>query len=87
MTVGVFDRTPGGADADVKLVHSPGGRVITAAHWGDYGQMKSTYDMLYSEAKAKGLKLTPLSMEVYGDWSEDPVKVRTDLFLYLAVGI
>jgi hypothetical protein len=49
--------------------------------------MKSTYDVLYAEAKAKGLKLTPLSMEVYGDWNEDPTKVRTDLYLYLAVGI
>ena len=87
MTIGVFGRTPGGADADVKPVHSPGGRVITAAHWGDYSKMKSTYDALYAEVQAKGLKLTPLSLEVYGDWSEDPAKVRTDLYLYLAVGI
>lgn len=87
MTVGVLDRVPGGADAEVKPVHSPGGRVITAAHWGDYGQMKTTYGALYADAKAGGLKLTPLSMEVYGDWSEDPTKVRTDLYLYLAVGI
>jgi len=87
MTVGVLDRVPGGADAEVKPVHSPGGRVITAAHRGDYSQMKVTYGGLYADAKARGLKLTPLSMEVYGDWSEDPAKVRTDLYLYLAVGI
>ena len=87
MTVGVLDRTPGGADADVKPVHAPGGRVITATHWGDYGQMKTTYDALHAEVKARGLKLTPLSLEIYGDWSDDPAKVRTDLYLYLAVGI
>lgn len=87
MTVGVLDRSPGGADSDVKPVHAPGGRVITATHWGDYGQMKTTYDALHAEVKAKGLKLTPLSLEVYGDWSDDPTKVRTDLYLYLAVGI
>lgn len=87
MTVGVLGRAPGGADADVKPAHAPGGRVITATHWGDYGQMKTTYDALHAEVKAKGLKLTTLSLEVYGDWSHDPTKVRTDLYLYLAVGI
>jgi len=87
MTVGVLDRAPGGGDADVKAAHAPGGRVITATHWGDYGQMKTTYDALYAEVKARGLKLTPLSLEIYGDWSDDPAKVRTDLYLYLAVGI
>jgi hypothetical protein len=49
--------------------------------------MKTTYDALHAEVKAKGLKLTPLSLEIYGDWSDDPAKVRTDLYLYLAVGI
>jgi len=87
MTIGVLERAPGGADADVKAAHAPGGRVITATHWGDYGQMKTTYDALHAEVKARGLKLTPLSLEIYGDWSDDPAKVRTDIYLYLAVGI
>lgn len=87
MTVGVLDRTPGGGDPDVKAVHVPGGRTITAAHWGDYARMKTTYDALHAEVQAKGLKLTPLSLEIYGDWSEDPSKVRTDIYLFLAVGI
>lgn len=87
MTVGVLDRAPGSGDPDVNAAHVPGGRVITATHWGDYGQMKTTYDVLHAEVKARGLKLTPLSLEIYGDWSDDPAKVRTDLYLYLAVGI
>jgi len=87
ITVGVLDRAPGGADADVKVVHVPGGRVITVAHWGDYGRMHETYDALHAEVRARGLKLAPLSLEIYGDWSDDPAKVRTDLYLYLAVGI
>lgn len=87
MTIGVLDRAPGGGDPDVKAVHVPGGRVITAAHWGDYGQMHVTYDALHAEVRARGLKLAPLSLEIYGDWSDDPAKVRADLHLYLAVGI
>jgi effector-binding domain-containing protein len=87
MTVGVLDRAPGGADADVKPVQVPGGRTITAEHRGDYGLMKTTYDALHSEVKARGLKLSPVSLEIYGDWSDDPAKVYTDLYLYLGVAI
>jgi effector-binding domain-containing protein len=87
MTVGVLDRQPGGADPDVKPAHIPGGRVITAAHWGDYGKMKSTYDAVNAELAAKGLKRIWQSMEIYGDWFDDLSKVRTDIYLYLAVQI
>jgi hypothetical protein len=49
--------------------------------------MKSTYDVIEAEIKAKSLKRIPKSLEIYGDWSDDPAKVRTDLYVYLAVGI
>jgi hypothetical protein len=85
MTVGVLDRQPGSLDPQIKATHIPGGRVITAAHWGDYANMKSTYDVLHAEVKAKGLKRIWMSLEIYGDWFDDLSKVRTDLYLYLAV--
>ncbi len=87
LTIGVLDRQPGGADPDVKPAHIPGGRVITATHWGDYARMRTTYDVLHAEVKAKSLKRIWMSLEVYGDMYDDPAKVRTDLYLYLAVAI
>ena len=84
LLIGVLDRQPGGADPDVKAVTIPGGRVLTAPHWGDYGQMRATYDVLHTEVKARGLQRIWMSLEVYGDWNSDPTKVRTDLYLYLA---
>lgn len=87
LLVGVLDRQPGAADPDVKVAHIPGGRVITATHWGDYGNMRSTYDVLHAEVKAKGLKRIWTSLEIYGDWNNDPSKVRTDLYLYIGVAI
>lgn len=87
LLIGVLDRVPGGADPDVKPAHIPGGRVITAAHMGDYGKMRDTYDVLHAEVKAKSLRRIWMSLEVYGDWSDDPAKVRTDLYLYLAMAI
>lgn len=38
LLVGVLDRQPGGTDLDIKAAHIPGGRVITATHWGDYAK-------------------------------------------------
>lgn len=87
LLVGVLDRVPGGADPGVKVAHAPGGRVITAAHWGDYAKMRDTYDVLHAEVNAKNLRRIWMSLEVYGDWSDDPAKVRTDLYLYLGVAI
>lgn len=87
LLIGVLDRQPGGADPDVKPAHVPGGRVITAPHWGDYGRMRQTYDALHAEVAARGLRRIWMSLEVYGDWSDDPAKLRTDLSLYLAVAI
>lgn len=85
ITVGVLDRQPGGADPEVKPAHIPGGRVMTGTHWGDYGKMKTTYDAIEAEIKARGLKALPKSLEIYGDWYDDPAKVRTDIYVYLAV--
>lgn len=87
MTVGILDRQSAGADPDVKPVQIPGGRVITGVHWGDYANMRSTYDAIRAEAKAKGLKRIWNALEIYGDWFDDISKVRTDIYLYLAVGI
>ena len=87
LLVGVLDRQPGGADPNVRPAHIPGGRVITATHWGEYANMRGTYDVLHEEVKAKGLKRIWTSLEIYGDWHSDISKVRTDLYLFLGVAI
>lgn len=87
LTIGVLGREPGGGDPDVKAVHIPGGRAITAPHWGDYASMPSTYNRIHDAIRAKGLKRAPVSLEIYGDWDDDPAKVKTDLHIYLATPI
>lgn len=87
LLIGVLDREPGGGDPDVKAVHVPGGRVITAPHWGDYASMPSTYNRIHDEMKVRRLKRAPMSLEIYGDWHDDSSKVRTDLHIYLGVAI
>jgi effector-binding domain-containing protein len=87
LLIGVLDRDPGGGDPDVKAVHVPGGRVITAPHWGDYASMPATYGRIHDEMKARKLRRAPMSLEIYGDWDDDPAKVKTDLHIYLGVAI
>jgi len=87
LLIGVVDREPGGADPDVRAVHVPGGRVIKAPHWGDYASMPSTYAKIHDEMKIRRLRRAPMSLEIYGDWDDDPAKVRTDLHIYLGVAI
>jgi effector-binding domain-containing protein len=87
MTVGILDRQSTGADPAIKPFTVPRGRVITVTHWGDFGTMRSTYDKLHAEVKARGLKRIWMSLEIYGDWHDDLTKVRTDLYQYLQVAI
>lgn len=87
LLIGVLDRVPGGRDPDVKAVHVPGGRMITAPHWGDYASMPATYGRIHDEMKSRCLRRAPMSLEIYGDWDDDPAKVKTDLHIYLGVAI
>jgi effector-binding domain-containing protein len=87
LLIGVLDREAGSSDPDVKAVHVPGGRVITAPHWGSYASMPATYGRIHDDIKARGLRRAPMSLEVYGDWDADPAKMKTDLHIYLGMAI
>lgn len=67
---------------DVRTVSTPGGEVATVAHFGDYGEMASSYDALFRWC-AEHDRATGPSWEVYGDWSDDPAQCRTDLYVLL----
>jgi effector-binding domain-containing protein len=63
---------------------TPSGRVATAAHIGPYDQMARTNDAIVAFCKEHGLALAGTSWEVYGDWDEDPSRLRTDVCYLLA---
>lgn len=68
----------------VYLTQTPSGRVVTAAHFGPYDQMAGAYDAIQKYVRENHLSRTGPSWEVYGHWSDDPAKVRTDIFFTLA---
>jgi len=70
------------ADTDlVKCVQLAPGRAAHAVHVGPYANLHRTYAALNSWCSQHALALTGQSWEVYGDWTEDPSKLETGLFL------
>jgi effector-binding domain-containing protein len=72
---------PGGTR--VVMSQTPGGRAATTVHWGSYDGLKDASAAVRDWCAANGHRITGESWEVYGDWSDDPAKVRTDVFFLL----
>lgn len=62
----------------------PAGRVARIEHWGDYSQLSQAYETLHHWSHAENQPLSGPSWEVYGDWSDDPDQLLTEVFHLLA---
>jgi effector-binding domain-containing protein len=70
------------ADTDlVKCVQLAPGRAAHAVHVGPYADLHRTYAILDRWSSQRAIALTGQSWEVYGDWTEDPSRLETGLFL------
>ena len=65
---------------------TPAGMVATAAHIGPYNRLGETHDAIHKWCKANGHELIRPCWEVYGHWTDDPAKLRTDVFYLLKQG-
>jgi len=68
----------------VRHSQTPAGPAVTTAHWGEYAEMAGAYAALERWCAANGRQPTGTSWEVYGDWTDDPLQRRTDIYLLLA---
>jgi effector-binding domain-containing protein len=68
---------------DVRRSSTPAGEAATIAHYGDYSGLGAANAALGAWCRANKRHPTGVSWEVYGDWHEDPAKVRTDVYLLL----
>jgi effector-binding domain-containing protein len=66
------------------VTQTPGGRVVTTAHIGPYDEMGAAYDAIHAYVRDNRLKVIGPSWEVYGHWSDDPARLRTDVFFTVA---
>jgi effector-binding domain-containing protein len=68
---------------EIQPVSTPAGEVVTTAHFGDYAEMAAAYAALEQWWTDSGRRPAGVSWEVYGDWDDDPAKVRTDIYFLL----
>jgi len=85
LTVDVGVEVPAGfaADGDVRPAATPSGEVAATAHFGDYARLGDAYTALEQWCASHGRRPAGVNWEVYGDWDDDPAKVRTDVHFLL----
>jgi hypothetical protein len=68
------------------VVHSatPSGEVATTTHWGDYANLAAAHDAVVAWCRSEGRSIAGPRWEVYGHWTDDPAKRRTDIFYLLS---
>ena len=82
---GVGAKTPFAPVGRVEYRQVPGGDVATTTHWGDYSLLGPAHQAVVDWCTAEGRTLAGVSWEVYGHWSDDPSKRRTDIYQLLRV--
>jgi effector-binding domain-containing protein len=83
LLVGVRLAAPFAPKGEIVAAETPAAEVSHVVYFGDYSQMHGAHQAAQAAAAANGRKLTGASWEVYGDWFQDPAKVRTDIFYQL----
>ena len=81
--VQVGRRFDGSADSGVVCAELPSGAAAHVVHRGPYDSMAPAYAAVGAWARAGGHRFAGVSWEVYGDWSEDPGQLRTDIYVLL----
>lgn len=63
----------------IRRSETPSGRAVHVVHWGDYAKLLAAYVALEAFLGANDLRVAE-RWEVYGDWSQDAAKLRTDVY-------
>lgn len=71
------------AIGSVEFIQTPAGIAATTTHWGAYSGLRGAHDAVQAWCRTNQRTLAGPSWEVYGHWSDDPSKLRTDIFYLL----
>ena len=67
----------------VQPTQLPTGEVATTTHWGSYAKLGAAHAAVVEWCRAHGRQQTGASWEVYGHWTDDETRLRTDVFYLL----
>lgn len=62
---------------------TPAGTVARTTHFGPYNRLGAAHQAVRKWCEQSGPQIAGLNWEVYGDWDDDPAKLRTDVFYLL----
>ena len=74
---GVEVTRPFEPEGDVRCVETPAGDAAVTVHVGPYAGLSRAHAALHAWCAANGRTIGAYSLEVYGDWSDDPAKLET----------
>ena len=83
LEVGVQVMSPLPAHESIIASETPAGRVATTTHFGPYEDLTLAHTAIARSVIGGGLQVAGPNWEVYGDWDEDPEKLRTDVYYLL----
>lgn len=84
MEVGVEVAAPIEGNGVVVPSTIPGGRAVLYEHRGAYDGLPAAHEALRHWCDAHALEVTGVRWEVYGDWTDDPDLLSTDVYWQLA---
>ena len=75
---------PFDGEGNVECVTTPSGEAAVVVHRGPYSELGAAHQALRQWCAANGRTIGAHSLEIYGDWSEDPQKLETTIAYLLA---
>jgi effector-binding domain-containing protein len=66
-------------EGDVACVTTPAGEAAEVIHRGPYVKLAAAHQALHQWCAANGRTVGAHSLEIYGDWSDDPQKLETTI--------
>jgi effector-binding domain-containing protein len=82
--VGVEVEAPFAATGRVVPSALPGGVVAVTVHRGPYTDLDAAHRAVHDWCAANDRRLAGPRWEIYGDWSENPAELETEVFYLLA---
>jgi hypothetical protein len=83
LEVGVEVAIPFTGQGEVFGSATPAGTVATTAHFGPYNRLHEAHKAIHQWCADNGHTLAGPNWEVYGHWTDDAGKLRTDVFYLL----
>lgn len=66
-------------EGDVTCVTTPAGEAAVVLHRGPYTKLAVAHQALHRWCSANGRTIGTHSLEIYGDWSDDPERFETTI--------